>query len=114
MIKMENHLGTVEISEQFFISLIGDALSDSFGVAGLAPVRPRKKGRLLSTQPQKSVVIRGKNGKLVIDLHIQVTYGINISAIVTSIVHKITYTVEDVTGIGVAAVNVYVEGMQVG
>ena len=59
-------------------------------------------------------MIRGKNGKLVIDLHIQVTYGINISAIVTSIVHKITYTVEDVTGIGVAAVNVYVEGMQVG
>ena len=42
MIKMENHLGTIEISEQFFISLIGDALSDSFGVAGLAPVRPRK------------------------------------------------------------------------
>ncbi len=112
MIKMENHLGTIEISEQFFTSLISDALSDSFGVAGLAPARPRKKG-LLSTQPQKSVVIRGKNGKLVIDLHIQVTYGINISAIVTSIVHKITYTVEDVTGIGVAAVNVYVEGMQV-
>ena len=112
MIKMENHLGTVEISEQFFISLIGDALSDSFGVAGLAPARPRKKG-LLSSQPQKSVVIRGKDGKLVIDLHIQVTYGINISAIVTSIVHKITYTVEDVTGIGVAAVNVFVEGMQV-
>ena len=43
----------------------------------------------------------------------QLAYGINISAIVTSIVHKITYTVEDVTGIGVAAVNVFVEGMQV-
>ena len=43
MIKMENHLGTIEISEQFFTSLISDALSDSFGVAGLAPARPRKK-----------------------------------------------------------------------
>ena len=111
MIKMENHLGTIEISEQFFTSLVSDALSDSLGVAGLAPA-PRRKG-IFAPENTGSVVIGVKNGKLVINLHIQVTYGINISAAVDSIVHKITYTVEDVTGIHVAAVNVFVEGMQV-
>lgn len=110
MIKLENHLGTIEISEQFFTSLISDALSDCFGVAGLSPARPR--GRRNSGR-RESVTVDVKGDKLVINLHIQVTYGINISAIVTSIIHKISYTVEEVTGIGVAAVNVFVEGMQV-
>ncbi len=111
MLKMENHLGTIEISEQFFTSLVSDALSDSFGVAGLAPA-PHRKG-LFAPKGEKSVLVGVKDGKLIISLHIQVTYGINISAAVDSIVHKITYTVEEVTGIHVAAVNVYVEGMQV-
>ncbi len=111
MIKLENHLGTIEISEQFFTSLISSALSDCFGVAGLSPARP-VRGRKKSGR-RESVTVEVRGDKLVINLHIQVTYGINISAIVTSIVHKISYTVEEVTGIGVAAVNVFVEEMQV-
>ena len=113
MIKLENHLGTIEVSEKFFTSLISDALSDCFGVAGLAPARP-VKGRRKTRDQGESVTVSVQKDKLVINLHIQVTYGINISAIVTSIVHKISYTVEEVTGIGVAAVNVFVEGMQIG
>ena len=107
MIKLENHLGTIEVTEQFFTSLIGDALADCFGVAGLAPAKKGHKGK-----GGKSVSVEVRGDKLVINLHIQVTYGINISAITSSIINKITYTVEEVTGIGVAAVNVYVEGMQ--
>ena len=112
MIKMENHLGNIEISEQFFTSLVSDALSDAFGVAGLAPASG-KKGRSTRARRGKSVFVGVRDGKLVISVHIQVTYGINISAAVDNIVHKITYTIEDVTGLPVAAVNVYVEGMQV-
>lgn len=43
-----------------------------------------------------------------------VTYGVNISAIVQSIIHKVRYTVEDATGMEVAKVNVYVDGMRAG
>ena len=39
-------------------------------------------------------------------------YGTNVSAIVKSIMHKVSYTVEDVTGIQVDHVNVYVDGMR--
>ena len=58
------------------------------------------------------VSIRTRNGSLIIDLHIIVTYGINISAIVNSIMHKVSYTVEEVTGIPVEHVNVFVDGMK--
>ena len=60
----------------------------------------------------RGVVIRVQEDSLVIDLHIEVTYGTNISAIVKSITHKVCYTVEDITGIHVAAVNVFVDGLK--
>ena len=48
---------------------------------------------------------------LVVELHIVVTYGVNISTIVDSIVNKVRYTVEDATGLSVKEVNVFVDSM---
>ena len=107
MIKMESHLGSIEISERYFLSLIGSALSDAFGVAGLSS--GGRRGRTRGAGDSVRIGVRGS--RLVIDLHILVTYGVNIAAVVSSIAHKISYTVEDATGIGVAAVNIYVDGM---
>lgn len=56
--------------------------------------------------------MRYVGGGLVIDLHIAVTYGVNISAIVKSIVNKVRYTVEEATGFQVAKVNVFVDDMK--
>ena len=54
-----------------------------------------------------------KDGEgLNVDLHIIVTYGLNISAIVKSIVNKVRYTVEDATGLEVHKVNVFVDAMK--
>ena len=53
-----------------------------------------------------------RNQKLVIDLHILVAYGTNISAIVKSITHKVRFTVEEKTGFQVARVNVFIDGMR--
>ena len=59
----------------------------------------------------KGVRVRAIDNKLAIDLHIVVSFGVNISAIVKSIVNKVKYTVEDATGLEVSAVNVFVDGM---
>ena len=56
--------------------------------------------------------MRGDGHSLAIDLHIVVTYGVNIAAIVKSIVNKVRYTVEEATGIQVRKVNVFVDGMK--
>jgi len=45
-------------------------------------------------------------------LHIVVTYGLNISVIVKSIVNKVRYTVEEATGLEVKKVNVFVDAMK--
>ncbi|MPN05269.1 hypothetical protein SDC9_152519 [bioreactor metagenome] len=46
------------------------------------------------------------------DLHIIVTYGLNINAVVQSINQKVQYTVEEATGLEVKKVNVFVDSMK--
>lgn len=115
MIRLENHLGTIEISQEYFACLIGNAASSCFGVAGMSKANV-KQGlrRLLSKQSHidEGVSVRVENKQLIIDLHITVIYGMNISAITKSIVNKVRYTVETATGLEVKRVNVYVDGMK--
>ncbi|MBR5976358.1 MAG: Asp23/Gls24 family envelope stress response protein, partial [Clostridia bacterium] len=59
----------------------------------------------------KGVNVVMEDDGLVVELHIVVTYGVNISTIVDSIVNKVRYTVEDATGLSVKEVNVFVDSM---
>ena len=59
-----------------------------------------------------SIRVRGEGDRLIVDLHISVIYGMNISAIAKSIVNKVRYTVEEATGLRVRKVNVFVDGMK--
>ena len=59
--------------------------------------------------PDKGVRVTEEDGKLVIELHIKVTYGLNIAAIVRSITHKVKYAVEDATTLKVERIDVYVD-----
>ena len=114
MIGFETNLGTVEISQEYFANLIGRAASECYGVAGMinSPYQDIRSRLMRRDDPDKGVRVRNDDGRLVVDIHIAVTYGVNISAIVRSIVHKVRYTVEDSTGFPVAKVNVYVDSMK--
>ena len=116
MIRIENHMGLIEVSNNYFASLVGHAASECFGVAGLAnrtPVQGMRSLLFKRDDPDKGVKVCIVDGELYIDLYIIVTYGLNIAAIVKSIVHKVSYTVEAACGMNVAKVNVFVADMKV-
>lgn len=116
MIKIENHLGVIQVSNTYFANLIGHVAAECFGVTGLVNSTPSQGLRAIlygHDTLDKGVRVRNSGGELVIDLHIAVTYGVNISAIVKSIINKVTYTVEAASGLSVARVNVYVADMKV-
>lgn len=116
MVLIENHLGKIEVSNTYFANLIGHAAAECFGVAGLINSTASQGIRAMLTgvdTPDKGVRVRAVGGDLVIDLHIAVTYGVNIAAIVKSIINKVTYTVEAACGLTVSKVNVYVADMKV-
>lgn len=115
MIRIENRYGTIEISQEYFRYLIGNAVSACYGVAGMVRVGPRQGLRSVfsrRTYADDGVHVRSEGEKLIVDLHISVIYGMNIAAIAKSIVNKVRYTVEEATGLTVKKVNVFVDGMK--
>lgn len=115
MIRIENHLGIIEISQSFFANLVGNAASSCFGVAGMVKSGTRQGLRSIFTRrtfADEGVRVRSENGKLIVDLHICVIYGMNIAEISKSIVNKVRYTVEEATGLTVKRVNVHVDAMK--
>ena len=103
MIKFYNPLGKVCMTSDYFAGLVGAAAQSCYGVCGMAT------GVLGTNYPDKGVRVTEEDGKLVIELHIKVTYGLNIAAIVRSITHKVKYAVEDATTLKVERIDVYVD-----
>lgn len=64
--------------------------------------------------PDKGVRVRGGENGLCIDLHIKVVYGVNLTEITKSIIHKVRYVVEKNTGFHVDSVHVFIGRMLVG
>ncbi|MCI7264282.1 MAG: Asp23/Gls24 family envelope stress response protein [Eubacterium coprostanoligenes] len=120
MIKYENPNGYIEITNNYFSKLVGNAAQSCFGVTRMVNANPvqtirsaiksRVDGVDLDTSNQ-GVTIKSVNGALVVDLSIAVSYGVNINAIADSIVNKVRYTIESTTDLKVSEVNVHVEGI---
>jgi uncharacterized alkaline shock family protein YloU len=106
MIRLESHLGLIEVSQGYFDERVGDAVAGPFGGAGVAG-----GGRGAGLRRLQPVRIYRDGGGLSVDLHILVTYGLNISAIVRSIHSRVAYTMEGATGLEVRKINVFVDGM---
>ena len=114
MIKVNNHIGTIGISSKYLRSLISQTAESCFGVAAMntaGAVQSMNNIVRKEHVTNKGVIIKQRNNKLTIDLHITVSYGINVGAITESIVHKVSYVVSELAGIDVESVNVYVDGL---
>lgn len=113
MIKVKNHLGTIGISTAYLRQLISHTAENCFGVAGLNAYGAKQGvyAVLKKENTTKGVIIRQEGDELVVDLHITVTYGVNVSAIVDSIIHKVNFVLTEQAGINVKSVNVFVDEM---
>lgn len=117
MIKFENPNGYIEITNAFFADLVGKAAQSCFGVTGMVDsnayesIKTAFRNRAPGGNHSQGVAVRSENGMLSIELHISVSYGVNITAIVDSIINKVRYTVEEATDLKVSTVNVHVDGL---
>lgn len=114
MIKTENHIGNIFVSTRYLKKLIGKTATDCFGVVGMNGFGTMQNIRAMSgnTSLDNGVIIREKDNKLIVDLHITVSYGVNISAVSDSIDHKVRYAVESTAGVEVEKVNIYIDSIR--
>ena len=115
MISYETRTGTVVITEQFLSKLIGFEVTSCFGVVGMMP-RGSKQRILDAFSKEKAIdtgiKVTGDAESIDVEIHIVVTYGMNISAIAASITEKVKYTVSEITGINVGNVSVMVDDIK--
>jgi len=109
-----NEYGSIILSDDFLANLAGYAATNCFGVVGMATTGTTDKivSAVNKKRLSKGVKIRSVNGGVDIDLHIIVSYGTNITAIVNSIAHRVRYLMEDTCGFKVREINTYVDGMR--
>ena len=101
--------------------MIGNTVTGCYGVVAMNSGTPRqnvfesfpflRKWLGLGKYHDKGVNVRFFDGKIHIDLHITVLYGVNVSSVVKSIQHKVTYFTEEQTGMKVGRVNVFVDAI---
>ncbi|MDR0947474.1 MAG: Asp23/Gls24 family envelope stress response protein [Ruminococcus sp.] len=115
MLVIENYMGKIAVSEKYLHDLCSAVLSNTFGVAGL--ITAGKKWalhNLFSSEDRnaaRSITIKTIDGKLFIGVHILVLYGTKISAVTDSVINKLKYNIEENTGLKVAKITVYVDGI---
>lgn len=112
---INNEYGTISIENEVIARVSGLAAMDCYGIVGMA-AKNVKDGfvQLLKIDSlTKGIKIKTSEEGLIIDLHIIVEYGINISAIADSIINTIKYKVEEFMGLKVSQVNIFVEGVRV-
>lgn len=105
--------GAVHISEDVLISITASAASEVDGVAGLASGRVGEIAEMLGKKNAgKAVrVTIGEDDSLSIDCSIVVLVGVNVLEVATAAQEAIASSVESVTGIKAADVNVTVAGI---
>ena len=117
MIRRENELGSIAVSNQVYTKIAGNAATNCFGVKGMA-IRSVSDGlvHLLRRESMaKGVLVTpNEDGTISIDLHIIVDNGVNLTAVGASIISEVRYVVTKCTGTEVRAVNVYIDSMMIG
>lgn len=115
MIAYETRLGKIDISEAYLSKLIGHEVTSCFGVVGMVPSSSRQRlfNKLSkSEQPDTGIRVTGDADMISVELHIVVTYGMNINAIAASITEKVKYVVQETAGITVNKVTIKIDGIK--
>jgi uncharacterized alkaline shock family protein YloU len=114
--RFQNDKGEIQISSEVFTTITGAVATSCFGVKGMA-ARSKKDGLvhlLRSESMSKGVrVLFHEDDAISIELHIVVDNGVNLTAVTNSIISEVRYNVNQMTGVEVRAVDVYVDSMQI-
>jgi uncharacterized alkaline shock family protein YloU len=108
--------GKIDVADQVIAVIAGSAALDCYGLVGMASRKGLKDGiaELLGRENlSRGVEVRKEGEFLHLDLYVIVSYGTKISEVAHNIQSKVKYILEDVVGLKVDLVNVYVQGVRV-
>lgn len=114
--QMETQYGKIVIDPEVIATYAGSVAVECFGIVGMAAVN-MKDGlvKLLKKDYLThgiNVVVNADN-KITIDFHVIISYGVSISTVSDNLIETVKYKVEEFTGMEIAKINIFVEGVRV-
>jgi uncharacterized alkaline shock family protein YloU len=100
-------LGTISVSAGAIAQVVGRAALESYGVVALASAS--RWGRWLPRGETKGVHVEQRDGGVVVDLHVVVEQGLNLTEVGSAIRARVVHEIERHTGLTVAGVEVHVD-----
>ena len=113
---INSQYGTIEISTDVIATVVGGAVTEIFGIVGMASRKQVRDGIneiLKRDNYAKGVEVRQENNCIAVDVYIIVRYGIKISEVSKNVQDRVRYQLKSTLGIETTSVNVYVQGVRV-
>jgi uncharacterized alkaline shock family protein YloU len=115
-IELALEYGKIYVTNDVVAILAGYAALECYGLVGMASRKQLKDGiaELLGRDNlSRGVEVRRQGDKVEIDLYIIVSYGTKISEVAHNVQNRVKYVLNDVVGLQVDAVNIFVQGVRV-
>lgn len=112
---MNTHMGNITIDNEVIAQYAGSVAMECFGVVGMAGINV-KDGlvKLLKMDSMtRGINVSINKNKLTLNFHVILAYGVSILAVSNNLISNVKYKVEEFTGIEVAKINIFVEGVRV-
>src|SRR5437763_14198092 len=106
-------LGRIEVLPNAIQTIAVQAISECYGVVGIAAPRLRN-GQALLLSPEHSnqgVQARLVNDQLIIEVYVALEYGLRVSEIAHNVMSSVKFSIEKMLGVPVAQVNVNIQGL---
>ena len=104
--------GSINIAEEVISGVVRTAILETEGVAGLSNTAGAEIAELIGIKSlSKGVKVQFAEGKIVVDVIINVKYGCNIVNVAKDVQDRVMDVVQATTGMENAAVNVHVAGI---
>lgn len=113
---LSNDIGDIIIENEVIAQYAGHAALGCVGIVGMATISMKDGiAKLLKgDNVSKGVNVKiGEDNSLSIDFHIIVAYGVCISTVCDNLMNTVRYSVEEMTGMTVKDINIFVEGVRV-
>lgn len=115
-VEMKTELGKITMDEDLVASIAGYAAVENYGIVGM---NSKKAADSLIELIKKDNLKRGIKvtvtgpSEVDIELYVTLEYGVSLPAVARNARDNVRYRVEDLTGLTVRNVNIFVEGIRV-
>ncbi len=113
--EIRNERGMISISNSVIAKLAGYAATQCYGVVGMCAKTGKDgiAGLLKKENMDKGIKVKSEGNSIEISLYVVVEYGVNIGSVGEIVRNNVKYSVENLTGMEVKSVQVFVESVRV-